>query len=871
MKTRTRKMIAWLIAAMMIFQVIPALAEVFVSNEASGSEKGYKEALTIINNDGTYLLSGHTIHLSANEDYQPEWSSSNEAVATVSADGTVTAVGAGNVTITATAGKQSDSIVITVINPEQSYTVTYNVTYPANALTSRYGDTVSTKPQDSTFTESTNPVTGSGAASYEVNAGDFDCENYRMTGWVTESGEFLEKGQTIKVSKDITLTAKFEVTTDYIATNLKFKARYLAEVDGTVYFKGAKDANSPAGYPNNWKWMTSYGNKFADENGNLMLTFRMPESNREANATQGYTSTAAGQAPKTLAGYRLLKIIGYDGDISEYQTKVYAPNEVVTLPFPGGKFPSNDNGGYFFEPVFDETQTGEAVVKIRMNGDKDAKADYVGQGQLSQAGIDALSSTPWGKNSGILTANDSDEAHIYGGSDTLTPVSSAYYKEETLPTVKEVLNMYGMSAEDPDNWDIIWYKVANTRTGYLIEGSLVKNEAALTAPKMVIVVNGATVRRTYNGQEQTLTDYTATSNNPDFDPAKVELVGEIGASRTDCGTAILVLSPNNFKYNDKNVKATFVVSNGWLKIIPARVKVVANNLVKAQGTKDPELTAKVTGLIGDDTIEYEITREEGEEIGLYTIEPTGEDQQGNYAITYQAGKLSIQEAVERGDDEYFYTIRYIVRGEYTNSGEDEEIKDSETKNFDPEDRNVTVRADSVEGYTLKEARQKVVISSDTDDVVTFEYVPEAITCNIDCFDAAGKKIGEKSFDAWYGKTVTLETELPGYLFDSCDQGELTQTINLDNNYFVFRYTAVERSVTIQSSLDGVDEVYSGTEVVLTAVPEGFDGIEYTVRWQYETADGELHEIEGANELTYTYEITPENAGYIYHVIVEPVE
>ena len=50
-----------------------------------------------------------------------------------------------------------------------------------------------------------------------------------------------------------------------------------------------------------------------------------------------------------------------------------------------------------------------------------------------------------------------------------------------------------------------------------------------------------------------------------------------------------------------------------------------------------------------------------------------------------------------------------------------------------------------------------------------------------------------------------------------------------------------------------------------------DGIEYTVQWSYVTPDGETHIISGANELTYTFRITSENAHSVYHVKLTPVQ
>jgi ferredoxin len=66
--------------------------------------------------------------------------------------------------------------------------------------------------------------------------------------------------------------------------------------------------------------------------------------------------------------------------------------------------------------------------------------------------------------------------------------------------------------------------------------------------------------------------------------------------------------------------------------------VTADDKSKLAGEADPELTAKVEGTVGDDTVSFTLARAEGDEPGEYAITPTGEAEQGNYVVTYEAGK-----------------------------------------------------------------------------------------------------------------------------------------------------------------------------------------------------------------------------------------
>ena len=60
---------------------------------------------------------------------------------------------------------------------------------------------------------------------------------------------------------------------------------------------------------------------------------------------------------------------------------------------------------------------------------------------------------------------------------------------------------------------------------------------------------------------------------------------------------------------------------------------------------DPELTVTITGVVDGESTDLisvtSISRAEGEDSGEYTITPTGEAEQGNYAVTFETGTLTI--------------------------------------------------------------------------------------------------------------------------------------------------------------------------------------------------------------------------------------
>ena len=160
---------------------------------------------------------------------------------------------------------------------------------------------------------------------------------------------------------------------------------------------------------------------------------------------------------------------------------------------------------------------------------------------------------------------------------------------------------------------------------------------------LVIVINGENERVTYDGEEHLLDRFVATANEDFFDESKIVVEGELGVTGKDCGFYELDLGAASFTYDNPDVAAHFVLNNSFLRITPATATVAANNASKDEGSEDPELTATVVGLFGDDTIEYTLTREAGEEPGLYMISAEGEETQGNYRVEYVGSVLTINE------------------------------------------------------------------------------------------------------------------------------------------------------------------------------------------------------------------------------------
>ena len=108
--------------------------------------------------------------------------------------------------------------------------------------------------------------------------------------------------------------------------------------------------------------------------------------------------------------------------------------------------------------------------------------------------------------------------------------------------------------------------------------------------------------------------------------------------KKDPGTYnVYYMSEGNEGYDDFIATDPIIVT-----IAPAPVTVTAENKTKTYGETDPELTATVTGLIsGEPDIAYTISRAAGEDANSYDITPAGDAVQGNYAVSFVNGTLTI--------------------------------------------------------------------------------------------------------------------------------------------------------------------------------------------------------------------------------------
>ena len=636
MKTTMKKLAAYLLALLLVLQIMPVMAEgtQYVSNEVD-TDAELLAKLEIINESGPYLMKGSTLQLSLPDGYDGKviWSSADDTIASVDANGKVTGVSVGKVAITAKlTDKEPVNTYITVIEPV-SYTVTYTVDYPEDAVIG--GNLAS----DYSSAESTAKVNNVGeSVKVRLSEDDAAVDNYALAGWkMNGSGEVLAPGSEVLVSADTEFKAVFTAKEDANYVINCTITSFISNESG--YYAGLiderPDGNRPTGYKKvGWKGLKSDATVYKQD-GIDYVRYIMPEGNQDvASANNAETGI------RTVVGFKFVGVCrkvdcNYSGadakakskpDVSGYVGNIYKPGDVVVFPYVGNNMTSCDY--YHFEPIFETSTTVQADVEVYNNGTRIS----AGTGTISESGVNAL-----------LAQNSFDA----NGNNSVTASNNFV---QSAPSVKTVLKKAGLAGENASDYDINWTKITQTKSNkYLIEGELVRRETPKTA--MNIVVNGDKVRATYDGQPHEIT-YKLSSDNEAFDETKVKMNREL-PSRTLGGATIGDLTSADFYYNDKDVDASFIVNNGSIRITPLPATVKADDMIVSPDLfSDVQLTATVDGVLPGDTLEYKLDYFETDTDGTYIIHPSGDKNQGGYTITYADGTLTVKRTLSEVTELY---------------------------------------------------------------------------------------------------------------------------------------------------------------------------------------------------------------------------
>ena len=231
------------------------------------------------------------------------------------------------------------------------------------------------------------------------------------------------------------------------------------------------------------------------------------------------------------------------------------------------------------------------------------------------------------------------------------------------------------AVSEPKDWSIISNNAfAEPENLTLTVGENTHIEIAVTCTEKIhLTITADSAEKTYDGTALTKGTYTISEGSL-FEGDEIESVTIVG-TQTDVGTCDNV--PSNAVIKDAagtDVRNSYDIEyvKGTLKVTAKTVTVKADDQTKVYDndeTTDPSLTATVTGLVGEGNVDYSpdpdnegviiasisgqdgkkesvsfsISRAAGEDVTNdgYTITPTGDANQSNYAINCVVGTLTI--------------------------------------------------------------------------------------------------------------------------------------------------------------------------------------------------------------------------------------
>jgi hypothetical protein len=428
---------------------------------------------------------------------------------------------------------------------------------------------------------------------------------------------------------------------------------------------------------------------------------------------------------------------------------------------------------------------------------------------------------------------------------------------------KVTITVTSAGKTDSTNIDVIEPKVtAEAETN--VENDESSNKS------MTIIINGSKIKTQYDGQPHVV-EYTYSADNDAFDPNLIIWKKE-ATSRKEAGATKPTLTADDFEYGDKNYDVTFQVKDGSVWIIPIEAIVKADDVtVTVDELATMELTATVTGLLGEDKLEYDLNWPEEYKAGEYEIVPTGDAKQGGYSVKFEKGKLIVNES--NANSQNLYNLLKM-------DGDNNYYRLKITSiNADPAEKIGMGKTLSADQYSIPAGEynfSNLILTVGGEEYKFSETQPEGDFES--CYTIDSVKVSTNNRitgqDAWFKNSA-------GYLDDSEAQykamGITRTTAGFHRDYFVKLHkgkpVSHESSMSIQihSNIPSGEAALIGTEITLTAEMIGFEGKEYTLQWQHSTDHKNWIDQEGANDLTYTYMLDDDTVQYIWRAIAVDVK
>ena len=237
---------------------------------------------------------------------------------------------------------------------------------------------------------------------------------------------------------------------------------------------------------------------------------------------------------------------------------------------------------------------------------------------------------------GEVTVKANDTSKVYGTNDpAFTATVTGTYGSDTVS-----YTFSRTAGEDCSNYLIM-------PAGAQIQGNYRVTYAAGTLtikpdPNNVITVISNDAVKEYDAASLSEAGYTYTGRLYGSD----YLVASTSGSQVNVGTGDNIVTARIMRGTGAaavDVTANYIVAYqyGGLTVTPRVAYVIANDCQKTYGDADPSFSATVTGLLGNDTVNYTLTREGGNNAGKYAIRVSNE-LAGNYRLTVISGTLTIK-------------------------------------------------------------------------------------------------------------------------------------------------------------------------------------------------------------------------------------
>ncbi|WP_407884017.1 beta strand repeat-containing protein, partial [Furfurilactobacillus curtus] len=315
-------------------------------------------------------------------------------------------------------------------------------------------------------------------------------------------------------------------------------------------------------------------------------------------------------------------------------------------------------------------------------------------------------------NKANATIAGNDVTHVYDGN-TVTPtatvtgaVNGETIQYGALDPVGPNVGQYAFTPTASDN-------AVNQNYNFTYEtGTVTITQAALTQAD--VTLQGGS--KTYNGQSitnaATITLPTGLTV-PELTQGTDYLVSGADDRLTNAGTYNVTLTQAGLdKLAEANANYDFSQINpaqvkGHYVVNKALATLTTDSATKVEGNHDPQLTATVTGLIGQDQLNYTVSRVAGENPGQYQLTVAmGDNPNYDVRIT-NSGSLTILAAV---------TVNYV---------------DQDGNSIAPDQRQtltgqvgstLTITAPTIAGYTLMPGQPtRYVVTNMTGQTVTLQY------------------------------------------------------------------------------------------------------------------------------------------------------